>query len=70
MADHAESSRGAFCSDFLYCAVKERTAMLSYCKNHKVKGFSEQLAQSGILWETIKAASAVLGKVCGRNLRK
>lgn len=37
--------------------------------HHKVKGFSEEPALSGI-WETTnKAASAVFGKACGRNLR-
>lgn len=51
MADHAESYCEAFCSDhFFCCAVKERTEMLPDIKDHhKVKGFSEEPVQSGIL---------------------
>lgn len=61
MADHAESSREAFCSDFICCAVKERNEMLPDFKDHnKVKGFSEEPVQKVGFWETTnKAASAV-----------
>lgn len=69
MADHAESSREAFCSDFI---VRLRNALQCYLtvKITRLKTLASNWLKVGFCETINKVASAVLGKVCGRNLRR